>query len=278
MEAEEIKKAVRERYGEIAKTNNSCSPSAPSCCGPAKEENVLRKIGKKIGYSEDELTSVPDGANMGLGCGNPVALASMKEGQTVVDLGSGGGFDCFLAAQKVGDSGSVIGVDMTTAMIEKARANAQKAGFKNVEFRLGEIDNLPVADNTADVIISNCVINLAPDKPKVFRDAFRALKPGGSLMVSDIVLLKELPPQIKESVGALTGCIAGALLKDDYLQVIRGAGFSDVEVIDETVFPIGEDDAIVKEIGREFEMSPEMIKEATDSFVSSVKVKAVKPS
>lgn len=278
MEAEEIKKAVMERYGEIAKTNNSCCPPAPSCCGPAQEEDVLHKIGKKVGYSEDELTSVPDGANMGLGCGNPVALASLKKGQTVVDLGSGGGFDCFLAAQKVGDSGSVIGVDMTSAMIEKARANAQKAGFKNVEFRLGEIDNLPVADNAADVIISNCVINLAPDKAKVFKDAFRTLKPGGSLMVSDIVLLRELPLKIKESVGALTGCIAGALLKDDYIQAISGAGFSNVEIVDETVYPIGEDDAIVKEISREFEMSPEMIKEATDNFVSSVKVKAVKPS
>jgi len=230
MENQEIKKEVRAVYGNIARQSSSCcgSKSLPerSCCGPdAKSQS--------IGYSPEDLKSVPDGANLGLGCGNPVALASLKEGETVLDLGSGAGFDCFLAANIVGDTGKVIGVDMTQEMVDRARENAQKNDYKNVEFRLGEIENLPVDDNSIDVIISNCVINLSTDKPKVFQEAYRVLKPGGRLMVSDMVLLKKLPKYIKDSVEAYVGCIAGAEMKDDYLKMIEEAGFNGVGAVNE---------------------------------------------
>jgi SAM-dependent methyltransferase len=189
-----------------------------------------------LGYSLEDLKSVPEGANLGLGCGNPVALASLKEGETVLDLGSGAGFDSFLAANRVGQSGKVIGVDMTPEMVETAQTNAKKNDYKNVEFRLGEIESLPVDNNTIDVIISNCVINLSPDKPQVFQEAYRVLKSGGRLMVSDMVLLQELPKAIKGSVEAYVGCIAGASLKDDYLKMINEAGFDNITVINESEY------------------------------------------
>lgn len=189
-----------------------------------------------MGYSLEDLKSVPEGANLGLGCGNPVALASLKEGETVLDLGSGAGFDSFLAANRVGQSGKVIGVDMTPEMVETAQTNAKKNDYKNVEFRLGEIESLPVDNNTIDVIISNCVINLSPDKPQVFQEAYRVLKSGGRLMVSDMVLLQELPKAIKGSVEAYVGCIAGASLKDDYLKMINEAGFDNITVINESEY------------------------------------------
>ncbi len=219
MKEEEIKKNVREGYAKIARKT---ARSSKSCCGSSPPS---REISKQIGYNEEDLASVPVEANLGLGCGNPIAFASLKKGETVLDLGSGGGLDCFLAAKKVGEEGRVIGVDMTPEMIDKARENARKSRYGNVEFRLGEIENLPVADNTADIVISNCVINLSPDKARVFREAFRALKPGGRLMVSDIVLLKKLPPEIKKSVEAYIGCLSGAIMKDLYLSLIRDAGF-----------------------------------------------------
>jgi SAM-dependent methyltransferase len=175
---------------------------------------------------------------LGLGCGNPIALASLRKGETVLDLGAGAGFDCFLAAAKVGPKGKVIGVDMTPEMVEKASANAKKGGYKNVEFRLGEIESLPAADRSVDVIISNCVINLVPDKKKAFREAFRVLKPGGRIMISDIVLLKELPTFLMQSKALYVGCLSGALLKADYLGAIKEAGFKDVKIMDETVFPV----------------------------------------
>ena len=268
MKEEEIREIVREGYAEIAKKGSSC------CSQPALAEDISRKIG----YSDEELGSVPQGANLGLGCGNPVALASLAEGETVLDLGSGAGFDSFLAANKVGLSGKIIGVDMTPEMIDKARANAQEGGYKNVEFRLGEIENIPAADNSVDVIISNCVINLSPDKKRVFSEAFRVLKSGGRLMVSDVVLLKELPNFIRESVAAYVGCISGALMKDDYLETIGEAGFQEVQVLDETLFPIDciANDPTVKAIINKVKATKEDIKNIENS-VASIKVQGIKP-
>ena len=197
MEDSKIRKVVREGYSKVAREANSCcSASTASCCAPASS---AENISTKIGYSQEELKRVPEGANLGLGCGNPIALASLKEDETVLDLGSGAGLDCFLAVKKVGAKGKVIGVDMTPEMIDKARDNAQKEGYENVEFRLGEIENLPVSDESIDIVISNCVINLSPDKRRVFDETFRVLRSSGRLMVSDIVLLKELPDFIKNS-------------------------------------------------------------------------------
>ncbi|MEE8638415.1 MAG: arsenite methyltransferase [Candidatus Margulisiibacteriota bacterium] len=234
MKGKKIKKKVRESYAEIAEQGSSCcSPTNAPCCG-----DEAQNISKTIGYSDEEMKSVPVGANLGLGCGNPIALASIKEGETVLDLGSGAGFDTFLAAQKVGKSGKVIGVDMTPEMIKKARENVHKGKYSNVEFRLGEIEHLPAEDNSVDIVISNCVINLSPDKEQVFKEAFRVLKPGGRLMVSDIVLLKELPEHIKNSSEAYVGCIAGAILKKDYIKTAQKAGFKDLRIVDEISFPI----------------------------------------
>ena len=258
MEEEEIKKVVRNRYGNIARSSSSCCGPEPavtntssSCCGPtpavntpqisccgSSNDSTFSNLSKAIGYSDGELNSVPEGANLGLGCGNPLAHASIREGDTVLDLGSGAGFDCFLAAQRVGKTGKVIGVDMTPEMIDKARENALKSKYGNVEFRLGEIEHLPVADNSVDLIISNCVINLAPDKEKVFQDAFRVLKEGGKLMVSDIVLQKELPDYVKNSIDAYVGCVSGASLKDDYISKIQKVGFKEIEILSEVSFPV----------------------------------------
>lgn len=233
MGQEEIKKAVRDRYGKMAQdTGLYCFPSV-SC---SRGENIADKIGRGIGYSAEELLSVPEGANLGLGCGNPLAFASVKEGETVIDLGSGAGFDCFLAANRVGKNGRVIGVDMTSGMIDKARENARKDGYENVEFRLGEIENLPIADNSADIVISNCVITLSPDKKRVFQEVYRVLKPGGRLMVLDIVLLRELPEAVKNSIEAYVECLAGAVMKGDYINTVKEAGFQDVKIMGEKSF------------------------------------------
>jgi ubiquinone/menaquinone biosynthesis C-methylase UbiE len=230
-----------------------------------------------VGYSSRELKSIPEGADLGLGCGNPAALAALKAGETVLDLGAGAGIDCFLAAAKVGPSGHVIGVDMTPEMLDRARENARKNDSKNVEFRLGEIENLPAADNSVDVIISNCVINLSTDKARVFREAFRVLHPGGRMMVSDLVLKKPLPRAIRESVEVYVACVAGAMVKDDYLAAIREAGFKDVEIASEKTFPVGLvlDDPRVPELAKKLTL-PE--KELLDhvSSVLSINVRAVK--
>jgi SAM-dependent methyltransferase len=234
---EDIKNAVRERYGAFAESSSSCCGPQKSCgCGSQSSED----ISANLGYTKQQINSVPDGSNLGLGCGNPVAIASLKPGETVLDLGSGAGFDCFLAANQVGKTGKVIGVDMTPAMLTKARRNAATGGYTNVEFRLGEIENLPAADNSVDVIISNCVINLAPDKARVFAEAYRVLKPGGRFMISDIVLTAELPDFIRESVQAYVGCISGALLKDNYIAIVKNSGFTDTKILSEKTYPIDE--------------------------------------
>lgn len=217
--AEEIKKLVKDKYAQIAKETAACCSSC-GCNGLPKSNE---RIAKEIGYSEDDLR-LGEGSNLGLGCGNPVAMGRIKEGDTVLDLGCGAGFDCFLASEKVGATGKVIGVDMTSEMIAKARQNAEKLGRKNVQFVLGEIENLPIEDASVDVIISNCVINLTPDKLKTFKEAYRVLKPGGRLYLSDIVLLEELSDEQKNNEELLTGCVAGALLKGDYLGKIKMAG------------------------------------------------------
>jgi ubiquinone/menaquinone biosynthesis C-methylase UbiE len=276
MKEEEIKKYVRDRYARAANQGTSCCQPASSCCGGGRETDV---ISKSIGYTDKELKMVPEGANLGLGCGNPLALASLREGETVLDLGSGAGFDCFLAARQVGKSGKVIGVDMTPEMLDKARGNAKKGEFTNVEFRLGEIENLPVADNQVDMVISNCVINLSPAKERVFQEAFRVLKPGGRLMVSDIVLKKELPEEIRTSVAAYTACVAGAEIRENYLGAIREAGFQEVRILDETVFPtkVFTNDPIAKEIVKNLNLTPQKARELGESVIS-LKVSAVKPA
>jgi ubiquinone/menaquinone biosynthesis C-methylase UbiE len=227
-------------------------------------------VSKDIGYKDDDLKAVPQGANLGLGCGNPVAIASLKEGETILDLGSGAGFDCFLAANRVGKNGKVIGVDMTPEMIEKARHNAKKASYENVEFRLGEIENLPAANDSVDVVISNCVINLAPNKRRVFDEAFRVLRPGGRFMISDLVLTKELPNAVKESVEAYVGCVAGAIKKEEYLEAIRQAGFREIRIVDETPFPtetIG-NDPTAKEIIEKSGMRRDEMEDLAGSVLS----------
>src|SRR5512136_2316230 len=274
MKEEKVKRIVRNRYAKVAKTNSSCCASTASCCSLPTETQVS----KMIGYSDNEMKSVPEGANLGLGCGNPTALASLKEGETVLDLGSGAGFDCFLAAKKVGKKGKVIGVDMTPEMIDKARENARRGGYANVEFRLGEIENLPAADNSVDAVISNCVINLAPDKKRVFSEAHRVLKPGGRLMISDLVLLKELPQAIKSSVEAYVGCISGAMLRDGYLEAMREAGLTDVKVVQQTSFPVEliANDETTKALLKDLQVTDDTLRDLVSSVVS-VKVEAVKP-
>ena len=276
VEEDRIKKIVRKGYAKMAKREGSCCSS--SVCSD-NVPNLSKKISKSIGYNDEELESVPEGANMGLGCGNPVALASLKEGETVLDLGSGGGLDCFLAANKVGEKGKVIGVDMTPEMIDKARENAKRAKRKNVEFRLGEIENLPAADNSVDVVISNCVINLSANKPRVFKEAFRVLKPGGRLMVSDIVQLKDLPAVVKKSVEAYVGCLSGAMMKNKYLETIRKAGFEQVKVIEESHFPVKymANDPTAKAAVAELGWTSETVKDIANA-VASVKVCGMKPT
>jgi arsenite methyltransferase len=276
MDPKDIKETVKEGYAKIAKQGTSCCGPTRSCCGGP---DLVQTISKRIGYSDEEIEAVPEGANLGLGCGNPLALSSIREGETVLDLGSGAGFDCFLAAAKVGMSGRVIGVDMTSEMVEKARGNAKKGKYENVEFRLGEIEKLPVADSSVDLVISNCVINLSPDKGKVFQEAFRVLKPGGRLMVSDIVLLRELPHFIKNSIEAYIGCLSGAMIKDEYVQKVRGAGFQDVRVMGETPFPVEFiiNDPAAKAIIEKSGLPPEKVREISGSVVS-VKVYGANPT
>ncbi len=262
--AEEVYEAVRTKYGGIAETvAGGCCPQAGSCCDDRGLAG-LEDASVAVGYTREELSAVPQGSNMGLGCGNPLAIASLKVGETVLDLGSGGGFDCFLAAQAVGETGRVIGVDATPQMVTKARRLAVEHGFENVEFRLGEIENLPVADGSVDVIISNCVINLSPRKRRVFEEALRVLKPAGRLAVSDVVATAVLPDEMKADLELHTGCIAGASLVDDLERVLREAGFVNVRIEP-------------KDDSREFirEWAPGM---SVEDFVVSATIEAGKPT
>ncbi len=271
-----VREAVRDRYAEIARSGSPCCGGS-SCCSPAvdtvatdagKEQASLdRKVGReqslKLGYSEEELAAVPEGADLGLGCGNPQAIAALQPGEVVVDLGAGAGFDCFLAARAVGPEGLVIGVDMTPDMVGKARQNARNAGYDNVEFRLGEIEHLPVADATSDVIISNCVINLSPDKPAVYAEAFRVLKPGGRLAVSDVVATAELPAEWREDMRLMSACIAGASILNEVESMLREAGFVNINIEP-------------KEQSREFIQEWEPGRKL-DDYVLSANIQATKP-
>lgn len=225
MEKRGKKGIVREAYGRIATGARKGCGCDGGCCKPGVDD-----FARSIGYTDEELKAIPTDANLALSCGNPTALAGLKEGETVLDLGSGAGFDCFIAASKVGPRGMVIGVDMTPEMVEKARANAGKGGVANVDFRLGEIENLPVDDSSVDVVISNCVINLSDDKPRVFREMHRVLKSGGRIAISDIALRRELPPLVRESAEAYVGCVAGAVLLEEYRRLVEDAGFDDVNL------------------------------------------------
>jgi arsenite methyltransferase len=258
----DIRETVREKYGAIAEGSDcgcGCSTGSVACCGTDDTTTTA------LGYSQEQLAAIPERANLGLGCGNPLAHADVKPGETVLDLGSGAGIDAFLAAREVGPSGRVIGVDMTASMIARARENAAKGAYANVEFRLGEIENLPVADASVDAIISNCVINLSPEKSRVFAEAYRALRPGGRLVISDLVLTKAISDKVRQSIEAYVGCVAGASLRDEYLTLVREAGFSDVAIVEERGY------------GQNGGLPEVVVEEKAWDAVASIKVRAVKP-
>ena len=259
---DQIRESVRKTYRQVAISPVGRERSG-SCCGGGPEEVVKAISAGWLGYSQQDVDAVPEGANMGLGCGNPQAIASLQAGEVVLDLGSGGGFDCFLAARQVGDSGRVIGVDMTPEMVSKARANVIKGGYPNVEFRLGEIENLPIADNTANIILSNCVINLSPNKQRVFAEAFRTLKPGGRLAISDVVATAPLPDEIKNNAQLLSYCVAGAAQIGELETMLRAVGFAQIRITP-------------KEESREFirEWAPDS---RAEEYVVSANIEAVKP-
>lgn len=265
-QADAVRNHVRSNYAKVAEASNagSCCGVESSCCGVSDDIDINTLNSLRLGYSQEDLENVPAGADMGLGCGNPRAIAALQTGQVVLDLGSGGGFDAFLAAREVGASGRVIGVDMTPEMISKARNNAEKAQFDNVEFRLGEIEHLPVADSTIDVIISNCVINLSPDKSRVFQDAYRVLKPGGRLAISDVVATIELPEELRSDPALYAGCMAGALHIDELASLLHEAGFIDIQITP-------------KDESREFiqDWAPGL---GVEDYVISAYIQAVKPA
>jgi len=269
-----MKEAVKKKYGNIA-AGNALGCGCDSGCCPAPEGTVS-EVSRVVGYSDADLQAVPEGANLGLGCGNPLAFSALKEGDVVLDLGSGAGFDSFLAARRVGKTGKVIGVDMTPEMIANARANAKAGKYDNVEFLLGDIEALPLPDCSVDVAISNCVINLVPDKEKVFQELNRVLRPDGRFMISDLVLLKELPEQVRTSVEAYVGCVAGAILKDEYLAIIRGAGFEDVRVVDESYAAVDLDAPELRQLAQQYVGTDESQIDDLLHSVASIKVHGVK--
>ncbi|MDH5751414.1 MAG: arsenite methyltransferase [Deltaproteobacteria bacterium] len=266
VERDRHRQTVRDAYAQVAVSSDegqSCGTQS-GCCGVSDDSAINTLISTRLGYSQQDVESVPGGADMGLGCGNPRAIASLRSGEVVVDLGSGGGFDCFLAAREVGPGGRVIGIDMTPEMLSKARANASRGNYENVEFRLGEIEHMPLADGTADIIISNCVINLSPDKAQVFREAFRILKPGGRLAISDVVASAELPPEMRADEKLIAGCIGNASLIDDLREMISRAGFTQVSIQP-------------KEESREFirDWAPGV---RVEDYVVSATIEAIKPA
>ena len=266
LEADLLRVEVRDSYAAVAQASEAgdCCGVESGCCGVSDDAAINQLISTRLGYTQEDLKTVPVGADMGLGCGNPKAIAALQPGETVVDLGSGGGFDCFLAAAEVGEQGHVIGIDMTPDMISKARENAVRGQYPQVEFRLGEIEHLPVADNVANVIISNCVINLSPDKPQVFREAYRILVPGGRLAISDVVATTELPVEMREDAFMISACIGNAALIDDLEQWMAQAGFADIRIEP-------------KDESREFirDWAPDR---GVEDYVLSATIEAVKPA
>jgi arsenite methyltransferase len=273
----DIKNAVRERYAHASKQVPVADSPGCGCGASAPTTSATKRA--ELGYDPRELAAILAEADLGLGCGNPLAMLDLREGETVLDLGSGGGIDCFLAARRVGPTGRVIGVDMTPEMIDRARRNAEAGGYGNVEFRLGEIEHLPVADDSVDAIISNCVVNLVPDKRQVFADTFRVLKPGGRLSVSDIVILGEVPVKILDSVDAYVSCLSGAVLRDEYLSMIEEAGFTNVRVTSERSFSA--DDVLSQEVAEELMeqvgLGEDEVRRAAAMF-QSIRVAATKPA
>ena len=276
MNKEQFTSSIKIGYANILKrtTQKSTSTTLFKCCS---SKDITTDVGRKIGYSEEQLTKVPENSNLGVGCGNPIALASIKKGETILDLGSGAGFDCFLASQETGETGIVIGVDFTPEMVKQAEINAKKGNYNNLEFKIGEIENLPINDNTIDLIISNCVINLSNQKEKVFTEAYRVVKQGGRLMISDLVLLKELPDYILNSVEGHIACLSGTISKQDYINIIKKAGFNNVKVDDEQPFPMELflSDPLAQKIVTDNNLTEIEIKSIINS-VASVSISAIK--
>jgi SAM-dependent methyltransferase len=278
MDNEQIQKNVKKGYADIVKRSKKANfmSSFFSCCDT---KGIVKDISHSIGYTDEELKNAPQGANLGIGCGNPTALASIKKGETILDLGSGAGFDCFLAARETGDTGKVIGVDITPEMVAQAKKNAEKGNYKNVTFKIGEIENLPVENNSIDLIISNCVINLSNQKEQVFKEAFRVTKPNGRIMISDIILLNDLPDYVKNSVEGHIACLAGAVRKEDYINAITKAGFTEINIDKQAAFPIELmlNDPIAEKIVRENNLTEKEIK-AIANAIASISISAKKPS
>ena len=275
MNKEQFKTSIKTGYATILKqTQNSTASSLFQCCSP---KDITKEVGRKIGYSEEQLIRVPENSNLGVGCGNPIALASITKGETILDLGSGAGFDCFLASQETGETGKVIGVDFTPEMVKQAKFNAKKGNYSNVEFKIGEIENLPIDDNMIDLVISNCVINLSNQKEKVFTEAYRVVKQGGRIMISDIILLKELPDFILNSIEGHIACLSGTIRKSDYINAIEKAGFSDVQIDKEQPFPMELflSDPLARKLVADNNLTENEIKDIINS-IASVSISAIK--